>query len=351
MKDIKKLLFVSSLIILFIAVNCISLLFGFILGVEYNNNKIQEIGAVATLELKTNTSTYPVVSPYYDFSQYSCIPKDGDYKAAFVNRIIDGDTIEVTINNEKYAVRYIGIDTPEIGEIGFDEAAKTNSELVLNKTVVLIRDVSDKDRYNRLLRYVVTESDFINYKIVSSGWAKATPYTPDVSCSNYFYEAEEKSARLNLGLWKIETEQALAEIQQPVLEETQPPVLEEVAEEEDEITPTLEMEEEVIEIVVILYDGGDGRRESDEYVEIENKGSNSIDLFNWKLSDSQDHIFIFPNYIIEPGILCRIYTNQVNSESCGFSYESNVAIWNNDKDCATLKNNSDEIVHQYCYDH
>src|SRR3989338_7463066 len=74
-----------------------------------------------------------------------------------VKRVIDGDTIELE-NGEK--VRYIGIDTPEtldprkpIQCFG-KEAAQKNRELVEGKPVWLTKDITDKDKYGRSLRYV-----------------------------------------------------------------------------------------------------------------------------------------------------------------------------------------------------
>lgn len=71
---------------------------------------------------------------------------------ATVVRVIDGDTIEVDIGGSLYKVRYIGIDTPEIGQPSGEEAATVNAELVSGKTVYLEKDVSETDRYGRLLR-------------------------------------------------------------------------------------------------------------------------------------------------------------------------------------------------------
>jgi micrococcal nuclease len=77
-----------------------------------------------------------------------------------VTRVVDGDTIKVEIDGVQYDVRYIGIDTPEtvhpsqpVGCFG-PEASARNKELVDGKRVGLEKDVSEMDRYGRLLRYV-----------------------------------------------------------------------------------------------------------------------------------------------------------------------------------------------------
>ncbi len=68
-----------------------------------------------------------------------------------VTRVIDGDTIELS-NGE--AVRVVGIDTPEVGECGFDAATANMVDLVLNQRVRLRVSDEDRDSYGRLLRYV-----------------------------------------------------------------------------------------------------------------------------------------------------------------------------------------------------
>ncbi len=86
-----------------------------------------------------------------------------------------------------------------------------------------------------------------------------------------------------------------------------------------------------------------------EYVEIRNDGNGSAQLINWTLSDDANHIFIFPAYVIQPGQTCRIYTDENHPEWCGFNYASGSPIWNNDGDCATLRNNDNVLIDQFCY--
>ena len=84
--------------------------------------------------------------------------------------IRDGDTIDVQLDDGKvYQVRYIGMDTPEQGDIGYGPSTQKNTDLVYNKNVTLIKDVSEIDQYDRLLRYVVVGDIFVNYELVHSG--------------------------------------------------------------------------------------------------------------------------------------------------------------------------------------
>lgn len=59
---------------------------------------------------------------------------------------------------------------------------RTGQEPVAGKTVTLGKDVSETDRYGRLLRCVFVDRVPVNYELWREGYAKATPYKPDVSC-------------------------------------------------------------------------------------------------------------------------------------------------------------------------
>jgi len=103
-----------------------------------------------------------------------------------------------------------------------------------------------------------------------------------------------------------------------------------------------------VQIIYIYYDG-EAPNEADEYVEIKNVGSTSVQIQNWTLSDKAFHIFTFPQFVMVPNQICRIYTNETHSEYCGFNYHSGSAIWNNSGDCGYLRNSSDVLKSQYCY--
>ncbi len=125
-------------------------------------------------------------------------------EAAKVTRIIDGDTIELEDGRK---VRYIGIDTPETKDPRRDvecfgaEAAAFNSELVLNQMVQLERDVSETDRYGRLLRYVYLDQQLVNETLVLEGYAKASTFPPDIAFSDRFSTAEKTAKDQQKGLW------------------------------------------------------------------------------------------------------------------------------------------------------
>jgi len=92
-------------------------------------------------------------------------------KTAIVSRVIDGDTLEIVNNENKESVRLLGINTPERGEILYEEAKEFLEELSLNKSVRLEFGRDKYDRYNRTLAYVFVNEFAVNKEIVRQGYA------------------------------------------------------------------------------------------------------------------------------------------------------------------------------------
>ena len=140
-------------------------------------------------------------------NEAQCVPTGTEISLAEVTRVIDGDTIDVRMAEEIYRVRYIGMDTPETYggmEHYGPQATEKNRELVEGKTILLAKDVSETDRYNRLLRYVFADGLFVNYELVRQGYATVTTFPPDVSCEATYLEAERFARENGLGLWAPE---------------------------------------------------------------------------------------------------------------------------------------------------
>jgi micrococcal nuclease len=116
--------------------------------------------------------------------------------------VSDGDTVTVRLEGVKEKVRLIGIDTPELKDerhawrdLAYDARAFARTRL-LGKTVALERDrlCSNRDKYGRLLRYVVLDdgTDF-NEELIREGFARA--YTRFAFTREDRYRAAEKQAR------------------------------------------------------------------------------------------------------------------------------------------------------------
>ena len=123
-------------------------------------------------------------------------------KAAFV---YDGDTIELSDGRK---VRYIGINTPEeenksgVSQCYSRQASDINKQLVAGQEVEMEKDISDTDKYGRLLRYIWVDGVFINDFLVRQGYAKAETIPPDTKYSGEFTAAEKEAKEDKRGLWK-----------------------------------------------------------------------------------------------------------------------------------------------------
>lgn len=142
-----------------------------------------EVGSESAAPISSPQSQYPVVA------------------------VIDGDTIDVEIDGEVKRVRYIGINTPETVhptrdvECFGEEASARNKTLVLDMKVGLEKDVSETDKYGRLLRYVYVGGVMVNETLVREGYASVSTYPPDVRHTERFLIAETAARTEGRGLW------------------------------------------------------------------------------------------------------------------------------------------------------
>jgi micrococcal nuclease len=126
---------------------------------------------------------------------------------AEVERVVDGDTIEVTIGAGVEDVRYIGVDTPESVAPGepvecFGKAAsRENERLVGGETVRLVFDSERRDDYGRLLAYVYVGELFVNGALVEDGFARTLEIEPNTSRAGRLERLEADAGREGRGLW------------------------------------------------------------------------------------------------------------------------------------------------------
>jgi len=126
---------------------------------------------------------------------------EGALQATLV-RVVDGDTIKVTIGGQAMTVRYVGMDTPERGEPGYKAATAANRELLGSGHLWLAPDHTDKDRYGRLLRFIYTdEGVFVNAQMLAQGWAQPLEFKPDVTRAVEFRRLAQEAAEAKRGFW------------------------------------------------------------------------------------------------------------------------------------------------------
>jgi len=259
------------------------------------------------------TSTDPgSISPSPE-NPRSCVP-DGGKEIGFVTNVVDGDTIDAIINGTEHRIRYIGMNTPETDEVLGPRASTFNSSLVKDKIITLYKDISETDRYGRLLRYVIVEDLFANYELVINGYAQSATYPPDVACASLFREAQSKARAANLGLWQ-ETDQAMT----PAAPST----------------PA-----DVIEILAV--------HKREEYVEIQNNGAQDQDLNGWFLRSERGYQDCLLSGTIGPGEVLRIWALAEDEDKEGFNCGYGTNIWNNSEpDKAILYNSEKTVIDTY----
>jgi micrococcal nuclease len=135
--------------------------------------------------------------------------RPADFGRAQVLRVVDGDTIRVRLDGRTERVRYIGVDTPESVKPGTavqcfaKRAAAANAALVTGRSVRLVGDVEQRDRYGRLLAYVYREPDgaFVNARLVRDGYARTLTIAPNVAHARQLSQLARAARESGRGLW------------------------------------------------------------------------------------------------------------------------------------------------------
>ena len=121
---------------------------------------------------------------------------DGPY---LVTKVVDGDTADLQGLGR---VRFSGINTPEKGVCYYKEAKEKLTNMILNKEVYAEKDRSDKDKYDRYLRYIYLNNTFVNGVLVQEGYAVVfDKYKKDTGRYEQLKKLEEIAVENKLGVW------------------------------------------------------------------------------------------------------------------------------------------------------
>lgn len=154
---------------------------------------------------------------YQDQASSTCT-----FEAAKVTRVIDGDTIEIDRGKGVEKLRFILVDSPETKdprkqvEYYGKEASKFTTKWLEGRTIYLEKDVSETDKYGRLLRYVwlvkpgtdnpteeeITSFMFNSY-LLRDGYAVVAKFPPDIKYVEIFKTFETYAREKNLGLYGV----------------------------------------------------------------------------------------------------------------------------------------------------
>lgn len=232
--------------------------------------------------------------------------------------VTDGDTLDVRVDGRTETVRLIGINAPESGECYSAEAEDALAALVAVGTVQLTTDVSERDRFGRLLRYLwAADGLFVNEALVEAGAALAREYPPDTALAGRLAAAEQRARSAERGLWAPDA--CGAPSAAPL----------------------------AFSGAVFDAPGDDLDPITGERVAITNAGTSLVDLTGWSLADeSASHRYAFPTgFTLAAGATVTVYT-ACGTDTAGFLYwcEQGSAVWNNDGDTAFLRDPNGNIV-------
>ncbi len=126
---------------------------------------------------------------------------------ARVLHVIDGDTLVIEGGS---TVRLLGIDAPETSNPALAheqpygrEATLRLQALVEDQKVLLERDISETDRYGRLLRHVWLDGRLVSEILVAEGVARVYRIPPDRRYAERLAKAEERARKAGVGLWSL----------------------------------------------------------------------------------------------------------------------------------------------------
>jgi|GEM_PF-437091 len=252
-----------------------------------------------------------------------------------VSRVIDGDTFSVTGGG---MVRMMGINTPEVDQYFYEEAKEVLSLMIDKTSVSLERDISDTDKYGRLLRYVFAGELFVNLEMVKRGFANVFTVPPDIKYTDELLEAERYARENNLGLWEISAGY----------------IGENIKEDEENTSGSNTGQSETklkIISVELVWDapGNDTENLNGEYAVIKNESAYDIDIGGWTVKDSATKIYEFKHYILKSGEKICLFSG-IGTDSGGrFYWNNSQPVWNNDHDTLYLRDSAGLLVEIYNY--
>lgn len=230
-----------------------------------------------------------------------------------VERVIDGDTI-VLENGER--VRLLGMDTPERGQRYWLEAKRFLEEKVLDRTVKLEKDVEDKDKYGRLLRWIFAGDDFVNLQLVQEGYAR-TLFYEEVKYRDTLLRAEAGARAKGLKIWSLAHKPYLF----------------------------------CLGIHWFRYNapGDDRKNLNREFVQFRNACSYPLDITGWYLEDERSKRYVFTDFVLDGKSTVTLHTGQGEDNLTDIYWGLSWPVWNNDGDRLRAWNARGEQVLDYSY--
>jgi|GEM_PF-6574761 micrococcal nuclease len=132
------------------------------------------------------------------------------YISGYINKVSDGDTLQINYKGKNYKVRLLDVDTPESVKSGVavqafgKEATEFTKEMALDKEVTLFFEKDLWDRYGRLLAHVILKNgEYLNALLVRKGYARVQVLSPNTRYREYFNNLLKESILDKVGIWAM----------------------------------------------------------------------------------------------------------------------------------------------------
>ncbi len=236
----------------------------------------------------------------------------------FVERVIDGDTLEL---NTSEKVRLTGINAPEKGESYYDEARKKMERLVLNKEVSMEKDKEGTDKYGRLLRYVYIGDEMVNLLMIEEGYATVYVLQPNNRHERLFRDAESAARSTRKGVWSLVSEDRCSEC---------------------------------IRVDRFNWDaeGNDCINPNGEWVAFSNTCHFDCEITGWSVKDAGTSVYTFHDFVLKTKKSVTLFSGSGKDNSCEIFWDkggSCPAVWNNDGDTLYLRDGEGKLVLREAY--
>lgn len=242
----------------------------------------------------------------------------GQVETATVESVIDGDTVVLESGDR---VRLLGIDTPEKGQYYFREATEKLEELVRGRKVRLEKEDEDRDKYDRLLRYIHLDTAsgdiLVNLELVRLGLAKTYMLEEGDKYREGLLEAEREAREDGLGIWKLQGEKGVF----------------------------------CLGIFYLHYNakGNDNQNLNNEYVAFRNKCEHPLNLDGWYLEDGRGERYIFRDFTVHNKSKFSLHTGSGKDNRTDLYWGQSRAVWNNAGDWLRMWNPEGGLILNYSY--
>ena len=230
-----------------------------------------------------------------------------------LERLIDGDSMELRIGGEVVEVRLLGINAPELRTVGGDTSCNGREARAAMESVLgggdLRFDSTEPDRFGRLLGHLYTGGRAVDGAMVSQGWALALWSAADPP----LIAAMEEAATAGVGLWGRTCGAPVAVIE---IGDVQP-------------DPT----------------GRDEEHLNDEWIEIVNPSPAPVDLTGWSVADeTTSNRFELPSLTLRAGATLRIHTGSGSDTATDVYLDQRDPVWSNSGETVLVADPAGMIV-------